>query len=42
MAILSEGPCHLEGQSVRAADKISYLISDIEDGLRLGPLCQRE
>ena len=33
-----EGYCHLEGQAVRIADKISYLISDIEDGLRLGAL----
>jgi dGTPase len=32
------GYCHLEGQSVRIADKISYLISDIEDGLRLGAI----
>lgn len=30
--------CHLEGQAVRAADKISYLISDLEDGIRLGTL----
>lgn len=28
--------CHLEGQAVRAADKISYLVSDIEDGIRIG------
>jgi dGTPase len=28
--------CHLEGQAVRAADKISYLISDLEDGIRMG------
>lgn len=27
--------CHLEGQAVRIADKISYLVSDIEDGIRL-------
>ncbi len=32
------GYCHLEGQAVRIADKISYLISDIEDGLRLGAI----
>ncbi|WP_198674475.1 dGTP triphosphohydrolase [Idiomarina tyrosinivorans] len=30
------GFSHLEGQAVRAADKISYLLSDIEDGIRLG------
>jgi dGTPase len=30
--------CHLEGQAIRAADKISYLISDIEDGIALGIL----
>ncbi|ELS3716979.1 dNTP triphosphohydrolase [Vibrio fluvialis] len=29
------GFSHLEGQAVRAADKISYLLSDIEDGIRL-------
>ncbi len=28
--------CHLEGQAVRIADKISYLVSDIEDGVRMG------
>jgi len=33
-----EGHCHLEGQTVRIADKISYLISDIEDGIRLGAI----
>jgi dGTPase len=27
--------CHLEGQAVRAADKISYLISDLEDGIKM-------
>lgn len=32
------GYCHLEGQAVRIADKISYLISDIEDGLRLNAI----
>jgi dGTPase len=37
-SVLIDGPCHLEGQAVRAADKISYLISDIEDGLRLGAI----
>jgi dGTPase len=28
--------CHLEGQAVRIADKISYLVSDLEDGIRMG------
>lgn len=28
--------CHLEGQAVRIADKISYFISDLEDGIRQG------
>lgn len=32
------GYCHLEGQAVRIADKISYLLSDLEDGLRIGAL----
>jgi len=27
--------CSLEGQAVRIADKISYLISDLEDGIRM-------
>ena len=31
-----DGYCHLEGQAVRVADKISYFVSDLEDGLRLG------
>lgn len=35
---LVPGYCHLEGQAVRIADKISYLISDVEDGLRLGAI----
>lgn len=30
--------CHLEGQAVRIADKISYMIEDIEDGIRAGIL----
>lgn len=34
--IANKGHCHLEGQAVRAADKISYLLSDIEDGIKLG------
>lgn len=33
--IITEGFSHLEGQAVRAADKISYLLSDIEDGILL-------
>ena len=32
---LLSGYCHLEGQAIRIADKVSYLISDIEDGIRL-------
>jgi len=35
---IKPGYCHLEGQAVRIADKISYLVSDIEDGIRLGAL----
>jgi dGTPase len=35
---LVDGYCHLEGQAVRIADKISYLVSDIEDGIRLGAI----
>jgi dGTPase len=31
-----------EGQAVRIADKISYLISDIEDGIRLGALSRSD
>ena len=34
--ILDSKPCHPEGQAVRLADKISYLVSDLEDGIRLG------
>ena len=37
-AVIRAGYCHLEGQSVRIADKISYLVSDLEDGIRLGAL----
>jgi dGTPase len=36
--VIKPGYCHLEGQSVRVADKISYLVSDVEDGIRLGAL----
>lgn len=28
--------CHMEGQAVRIADKVSYFISDLEDGIRNG------
>ncbi len=35
---IQPGYCHLEGQAVRAADKVSYFISDLEDGIRLGAL----
>lgn len=28
--------CHVEGQAIRIADKVSYLISDLEDGIVLG------
>lgn len=37
-SFVPRGYCHLEGQAVRAADKISYLISDLEDGIRLGAI----
>lgn len=33
---LQDNFCHLEGQAIRIADKISYLISDLEDGIRMG------
>jgi dGTPase len=36
--LIAPGYCHLEGQAVRIADKISYFISDIEDGLRIGAI----
>jgi dGTPase len=39
---IKPGYCHLEGQAVRAADKISYLISDIEDGIRLQALSRSD
>jgi len=35
---LKDDSCHLEGQAIRIADKISYLISDIEDGIRMGAI----
>jgi dGTPase len=37
-AFIPGGYCHLEGQAVRAADKISYFVSDLEDGIRLGAI----
>jgi dGTPase len=40
--LIEPGFCHLEGQAVRAADKISYLISDLEDGIRLGVLTNKD
>ena len=36
--LMGDTPCHLEGQAVRIADKISYLVSDLEDGIRLGAI----
>jgi len=36
--LIAPGYCHLEGQAVRVADKLSYLVSDLEDGIRLGIL----
>ncbi len=32
---LDDSACHLEGQAIRISDKISYLLSDIEDGIRM-------
>jgi dGTPase len=40
--LVHSGYCHLEGQAVRAADKISYLISDTEDGIRLAALSRSD
>ena len=40
--INNSGYCHLEGQAVRAADKISYLLSDIEDGIKLGAVTYQD
>ena len=34
--LINDTSCHLEGQAIRIADKISYLISDLEDGIRMG------
>ncbi len=34
--------CHLEGQAVRKADKISYLVEDLEDGIRAGVLSLKD
>lgn len=33
---IAKGNAHLEGQAIRLADKISYLVSDLEDGILLG------
>lgn len=40
--LICAGFSHLEGQAVRAADKISYLLSDIEDGIRLGSITHQD
>lgn len=37
-SFLQDGYCHLEGQAVRIADKVSYLVSDIEDGIQLNAI----
>jgi dGTPase len=37
-AFIPSGYCHLEGQAVRIADKISYFVSDLEDGIRLAAI----
>lgn len=34
--LFPDGFCHLEGQAVRLADKISFLIEDLEDALAAG------
>jgi dGTPase len=34
-SVIPDCYCHLEGQAVRVADKISYFVSDLVDGLRL-------
>jgi len=39
---IDDTSCHLEGQAVRIADKISYLISDLEDGIRMGIITYEE
>ncbi len=39
---IDDSSCHLEGQAVRIADKISYLISDLEDGIRKGIITYEE
>lgn len=39
---IDDSSCHLEGQAVRIADKISYLISDLEDGIRMGIITYEE
>src|SRR5262249_3851283 len=40
--LIKGGFSHLEGQAVRVADKISYLISDVEDGIRMGVLSRSD
>jgi dGTPase len=40
--LVQRGYSHLEGQAVRIADKIAYLISDLEDGIRLGAVSQSD
>jgi len=37
-SFLDDSSCHLEGQSIRIADKVSYLISDLEDGIKIGAI----
>lgn len=39
---VSKGIGSLEAQAVRLADKISYLISDLEDGIRAGAITEAE
>lgn len=38
--LIKDESCHLEGQAVRIADKISYVIADIEDGIRMGIIAE--
>lgn len=37
-----KGHAHLEGQAIRLGDKISYLISDLEDGILLGAISRAD
>ena len=39
---IQDDSCHLEGQAVRIADKISYLISDLGDGIRIGAFTYKD